>query len=96
MHSLYIAVFGSLSPIKNRRHYPQDNEFKKPERGYSMYGLAEYALLRQQLNESKKRAKHHHEFDFPITQPAPKQGGQRLHNVTNYLARKMRMGRKAK
>lgn len=61
-----------------------------------MYGLAEYALLRQQLNESKRRARHHQEFDFPITQPAPKQGRQRLNNVTSYLSRKMRLGRKAK
>jgi hypothetical protein len=85
-----------LSPSKNRRHYYQDNELKKQKEGFSMYGLAEYALLRQQLNESKMKKHHHPEFDFPITQPAPKQGSRRLTNVRNYLSRKIGVTRKIK
>ena len=61
-----------------------------------MYGLAEYALLRQQLNESKMKKHHHAEFDFPITQPAPKKNSRRLHNVANYLSRKIGVTRKVK
>jgi hypothetical protein len=37
-----------------------------------MYGLAEYALLRQQLHERNKRTGAPKEFDYALTQPAPK------------------------
>jgi hypothetical protein len=82
-----------LSPFENGRHYHQDNKFKKQKEGNNMYGLAEYALLRQQLNEEKRRAKHHHEFDFPITQPAPQERNRRIYKVATYLTRKSTMQR---
>lgn len=51
-----------------------------------MYGLAEYALLRQQLHEANKKPAALREFDYAVTRPAPKRKGRQIRRMRRLIA----------
>lgn len=55
-----------------------------------MYGLVEYALIREEMHRNQRNSKIPHEFDLPFTHPVPKLGKERLKKILGLFKRNRR------
>lgn len=53
-----------------------------------MYGLTEYALLRQQMHDANKRKSVAPEFDYAVTRPIPEKKGRAVRLIGRVLVRR--------